>query len=88
VQTEVQTELGNLRLQRKVALCASFLIVSIAIVVCLPRAINRRERLKAANDELIRLQAEIVASQKKLGEVQFEILNTQKQIRSIIGEHR
>ena len=67
------------RLKKKRNLYVAIAVVSLAgsIGASLPRRVKSFNAHKQANAELLRLQAEIVASQEKIRNVQAEILKIQ-----------
>jgi peptidoglycan hydrolase CwlO-like protein len=79
-----------LRLQRqcKWSAVTSVLFVLIGLAIAMPPALRRRAALKAANNELLGLQAEIVEVQSQIRDVQAKILSAQKQIGATINGHQ
>lgn len=69
------------RRQRNFFAAVAVGLILVAMGVAFPRALARRQALKGANDELLRLQREIVAVQQQTRDVQAQILRTQDEIR-------
>ena len=72
------------RLKKKRNLYVAIAVVSLAgsIGASLPRRVKSFRDHKQANAELLRLQAEIVASQEKIRNVQAEILKIQAALKN------
>jgi hypothetical protein len=72
------------RLKKKRNLYVAIALVSLAgsIGASLPRRVKSFRAHKQANAELLRLQAEIVASQEKIRNVQAEILKIQAALKT------
>lgn len=70
----------RLRRQRNMLGVAAVVITLTGIAISLPQALERRRQLKAANTELLQLQAELVAAQQQIVKVQADIRQVQAQI--------
>lgn len=76
-------DIGRLRRQRNWLGVATVVIVAAGMAVSLPRALERRARLRSANAELLQLQGELVSLQQRIGSVQTEIRGVQDQIHAL-----
>ena len=77
------TSFRQLRRQRNLAAGVGLAALAVLLGVGLPRAKARHDRLKAANGELLRLQADIVERQDRLRGWQGDILRAQDAIREL-----
>lgn len=75
------TDLHRLRRQRNQAAVSAVLFILVSMSITLPRALRSRQELKDANQELTRLQAEIVAVHQKTREMQAQTIAAQEQIK-------
>lgn len=82
-----EERLKRLRRQRNLFGGAAVLIVLVGLAVALPRNLERRGRLKAANTELLQLQAELAALQQQIVQVQDQIRAVQVKIREVQKPH-
>ncbi len=76
----------GLRRQRNLLAVAAILMIVISMGVSLPRVLDRRNKLKALNEELIGLQNSIVSVQQRTREVQAEIIQTQNEVRVLLKQ--
>jgi CHASE1-domain containing sensor protein len=83
-----QSEIRRLKRQRNLASVIAVAIIAVGMTVCVPRGIERRKRLRAADDELIALQARIEDTQNQIRGVQAQIIQTQADIRSLTHERQ
>lgn len=83
-----RNEIQRLRLQRNGAGVAAVLLMAIGLVICLPRSLERRKHLQAANDELLSLQSQIEDTQSRIRSVQKQIIQAQSEIRSLLHDNR
>lgn len=74
--------------QRNQAIVAAILFCIVGIVGAVPTALDRRQRLKAANDQLQYIEALIEISNNQIRKVEAEIVDSQKQIVNLIGEQK
>jgi septal ring factor EnvC (AmiA/AmiB activator) len=81
-----QSEVRRLNRQRNIAATAAAAIIAAGLAVCLPRALERRARLKSANDELLALQGQIESTQMQIRGVQAQIIQAQSEIRLLVHE--
>jgi hypothetical protein len=73
-------EAKRLHFQRNVAAVVAVILIVGSIGAALPGVLRRARELKAANAELVDLQASIVAIQQQTRDTQAEIIRTQEQI--------
>jgi len=83
-----QAELLRLRKQCRMAAVAAVLFIAVGMAIALPPAVRKRRALKAANEELISLQAAIVATQAQIRDVQGNIVATQAKVRSVLDGNK
>jgi hypothetical protein len=78
----------QLRRQRNRAAIAAVVITVAALLIAVPRALERRSRLKATNEELIALQGQIGALQGQIRDTQLQIAQAQAQIGALLKQRR
>lgn len=83
-----QAELVRLRRQCLWAAVAAVLFLALGMAIALPPAIRNRRALKAANDELLSLQAAIVDTQAQIRDVQGKIVSTQAKVKAVLDGNK
>ena len=78
MDAEAQIVSARKRCRIAVGIAVGAILLSMGISV--PRAFQRRARLKAANEQLVTLQAQITFAQKEIRERQLKIVAVQKEI--------
>jgi hypothetical protein len=81
-------EIARPRRQCRWAAVTAVLLIALGMAIALPPALRKRRALKAANEELLSVQAAIVDTQAQIRDVQAKILATQARVRAILDGKR
>jgi len=60
-------------------------LLTVGMATAMPAALKRRRTLKAANEEVVRLQASVVDTQNQIREIQRRIVVARTQIREVLN---